>query len=137
MVRLEREVIERVRAGSGMVSPITEYADLSRYSQLADNPKRPDILRGILARRDQFLALQGTAGSAKSTAAGILREIAEQYGFRVKGRAPTGKARDVLQEKAISSETLQPHLVRARRQNRAANAKTLYILDEASLASTK
>ena len=137
MVRLEREVMERVAAGTGMVSPITERVDLSRYSQLADNPKRQEILRAILATEDQVVALQGTAGSAKSTAAGILREIAEQHGFRVKGLAPTGKARDALQEKGIPSETLQLHLIRARGHAQAANADTLYILDEASLASTK
>ena len=114
MVRLEREVIERASAGRGMVSPIAEHADVSRYPQLSDNPKRQEILRAILATQDQVVALQGTAGSAKSTAAGILREIAEQHGFRVQGLAPTGKARDALQEKGISSETLQMHLIRAR-----------------------
>ena len=137
MIRLEREVMERVSAGAGMVSPIAERADLSRYRQLADNPKRQEILRAILATRDQVVALQGTAGSAKSTAAGILCEIAEQHGFRVKGLAPTGKARDALEEKGISSETLQLHLIRARGADRTAYANTLYILDEASLASTK
>jgi conjugative relaxase-like TrwC/TraI family protein len=137
MIRLEREVLERVGAGVGSVSPIAEYADLSRYPQVADNPKRQEILRGILATQDQFVALQGTAGSAKSTAAGIVREIAEEHGFRVKGLAPTGKARDALQEKGISSETLQLHLIRARGEDQAAQANTLYILDEASLASTK
>lgn len=137
MVRWEREVIERVAAGAGMVSPITEHADLSRYPQLADNPKRQEILRAILAAQDQVVALQGTAGSAKSTAAGILREIAEKHGFRVKALAPTGKARDVLQANGIPSETLQLHLIRARGESRTAHSNTLYILDEASLASTK
>jgi conjugative relaxase-like TrwC/TraI family protein len=137
MIRLEREVIERVGAGTGMVSPIAERADLSAFSQLADNPKRQEILRAILATRDQVVALQGAAGSAKSTAAGIVREIAEENGFRVKGLAPTSKARDALQEKGIPSETLQLHLIRARGEDRAARARTLYILDEASLASTK
>ena len=137
MVRLEREVMGWVSAGAGMVSPIAERVDLSPYPQLADNPKRQGILRGILTTRDQVVALQGTAGSAKSTAAGILREMAEENGFRVKGLAPTGKARDALQEKGIPSETLQLHLIRARGEDRAADVKTLYILDEASLASTK
>ena len=90
MIRLERGVMERVSAGTGMVWPIAERVDLSRYPQLADNPKRQEILRAIIGTRDQVVALQGTAGSAKSTAAGILREIAEQHGFRVKGLAPTG-----------------------------------------------
>ncbi|MBV9481545.1 MAG: relaxase domain-containing protein, partial [Acidobacteria bacterium] len=137
MIRLEREVIERVRAGSGMVSPIAEGADLSHYPQLADNPKRQEILRAILATHDQVVALQGTAGSAKSTSAGILREIAEDYGFQVKGLAPTGKARDALHEKGVPSETLQMHLIRSRGNERTGQKNTLYILDEASLASTK
>jgi conjugative relaxase-like TrwC/TraI family protein len=137
MVRLEREVIERVSAGIEMVSPIADHVDLSRYPQLADNPKRQEILRAIVATQDQVVALQGTAGSAKSTAAGIIREIAEEHGFQVKGLAPTGKARDALQEKGIPSETLQLHLILARGQDRAERGNTLYILDEASLASTK
>ncbi len=137
MLRLEREVIERVRAGSGTVEPILEHVDLTRYSQLADNPKRQEILRAILTTHDQVVAIQGTAGSAKSTAAGIVREIAEQNGLRVKGLAPTGKARDALEEKGIASETLQLHLIRARGQDSEQRVQSLYILDEASLASTK
>jgi conjugative relaxase-like TrwC/TraI family protein len=137
MIRLEREVIEQVRAGGSRVSPITEHADLSRHTQLAENPKRREIVEAILAARDQVVALQGTAGSAKSTTAGILRQIAEQHGFRVKGLAPTGKARDALQEKGIPSETLQLHLIRARGADHSAHPATLYVLDEASLASTR
>jgi conjugative relaxase-like TrwC/TraI family protein len=137
MLRLEREVIERVGAGLGIVEPVLENADLRRYSQLADNLKRQEILRAILATRDQVVALQGTAGSAKSTAAGIVREIAEQNGFRVKGLAPTGRARDALEEKGIRSETLQLHLIRSRSQGSEQRVQTLYILDEAGLASTR
>jgi hypothetical protein len=137
MIRLEREVIERVRAGVGTVSPIAGEVDLSRYPQLADNPKRQEVLRGILTTQDQVVGLQGTAGRAKSTTAGILREVAEEHGFCVKGLAPTGKARDALQERGIPSETLQLHLVRARGEDPAAHRQTLYILDEATLASTK
>jgi conjugative relaxase-like TrwC/TraI family protein len=137
MIRLEREVIEQVRAGTGMVSPIADHADLRGHAQLAENPKRREILEAILATRDRVVALQGTAGSAKSTTAGILRQIAEQHGFRVKGLAPTGKARDALQEKGIPSETLQLHLIRSRGADHSAHPNTLYVLDEASLASTR
>jgi ATP-dependent exoDNAse (exonuclease V) alpha subunit len=137
MIRLEREVIERVRAGAGMVAPIADCPDLSRHAQLAENPKRREILEAILATRDRVVALQGTAGSAKSTTAGILCQIAEQHGFHVKGLAPTGKARDALREKGIPSETLQLHLIRARCEDRSVHRNALYVLDEASLASTR
>jgi conjugative relaxase-like TrwC/TraI family protein len=39
MIRLEREVIERVRAGTGMVTPIAEHANLRGHTQLAENPR--------------------------------------------------------------------------------------------------
>jgi hypothetical protein len=109
---MEREVLAYVAAGRGSVEPICKNADLSRYPQLADNPQRQEVIRRILSTADRVVALNGIAGSAKSTSAGIIREIAEAEGYRVKGLAPTGKARDALIEKGIDAETLQMHLLR-------------------------
>ncbi len=135
-LQLERETVERVLRGRNAVEPILENADLSRYKQLADNLPRQQILRDILGTRDQIVALNGAAGSAKSTAAGILRELAETQGYRVKGLAPTGTATAALRDKGISADTLQMHLTQARTGQRQ-EQKTLYIVDETSLASTK
>jgi conjugative relaxase-like TrwC/TraI family protein len=135
MVRMEREVIAYVAAGRGSVEPICKNADLSQHPQLADNPQRQEVIRRILSTTDRVVALNGVAGSAKSTSAGIIREIAEAEGYRVKGLAPTGKARDALTEKGIDAQTLQMHLLRTATRNRK-QEPTLYILDEATLAST-
>ncbi len=134
-LQAERATVERVLAGQNTVEPILQNADLSRFQQLADNPKRQQILRDILGTRDQIVALNGAAGSAKSTAAGILKEFAEARGFRVRGLAPTGSATQELSGKGIVSTTLQRHIHSSHPGQSA--QKTFYILDETSLASTK
>jgi conjugative relaxase-like TrwC/TraI family protein len=137
-LQIERDTIHRVLAGMNSVTPIDEKADVSRYQQLADNPIRQRIIRDILATRDQVVALNGAAGSAKSTAAGIIKELAESRGYRVVGRAPTGTASQALREKGIASDTLQLHIQQARSADpNEPHRKTLYIVDETSLASTR
>jgi conjugative relaxase-like TrwC/TraI family protein len=138
MVALEKDTVSRVLAVRNTVEPIVAAIDFSQHPQLKDNEPRQKIAAGILTARDQVIGLNGTAGSAKTTLAGILAPIAEQAGYQVKGLAPTGTARDSLQEKGINSETLQLHIVRNRNPEAGtAHQKTLYVVDEASLASTR
>ena len=134
---IERQTIERMLAGQNAVRPISRNANLSGYPQLEDNPARQQILSDFLSTRDQIVALNGIAGSAKSSGAAILKELAEKQGFRVQGLAPTRSATRELADKGISSETLQKHLMRRRESAEQPAQKTLYILDESSLASTK
>lgn len=131
-IESENFIMNRINKGRNSVEPVASAVDLSRYKELADNPVRQRILRDILASRDQFLGLNGTAGSAKSTASNILRAEAEVRGFRVLGLAPTGAARDALREKGIEAKTLQSYLERVEPDHQ----KTLFILDETSLVST-
>ncbi|MDQ2775623.1 MAG: relaxase domain-containing protein [Acidobacteriota bacterium] len=135
-LQMERDTVERVLSRMNSVKPILQNADLSQYPELADNRPRQQILRDILATRDQVVALNGAAGSARSTASGIIKDLAEAQGYRVRGLAPTGTATAELRDKGIASETLQMHLTIARTAE-PRNGKTLYILDETSLASTK
>jgi conjugative relaxase-like TrwC/TraI family protein len=135
MLELERDTIRRVLAGMNRVEPILQNADLSRYKQLAGNPQRQQILRDFLATRDHVVGLNGTAGSAKSTAAGILKKVAESQGYRVKGLAPTGKAVNALKQQGLEADTLQMQLVQP--GGKHISRKSLYIVDETSLASTR
>ena len=135
-LQLERETVKQVLRGMNSVEPILENANLGRYKELTDNQPRQQIMRDILATRDQVVALNGTAGSAKSTAAGIIKELVEEQGYRVKGLAPTGTATASLSEKGISSDTLQMHLMQAR-SGKTNEQRTFYVVDETSLASTK
>lgn len=133
MIHMEREVIARVLSGQGKVAPILQKADLSGFAILQSNERRQAVIQGLLGTKDQVVGVQGGAGTGKTTALGIVRQIAEQHGFEVRGLAPTSRARNVLQESGVQSETLQKHLLR---ENLEGARRRLYFVDESSLSST-
>ncbi len=88
-----------------------------------------------MSSRDQVTALEGVAGSGKTTSLAAIREAAEREGYKVEGFAPTSRAAQKLAEAGIESSTLQRHLARTDKEHDG--QKRLYVLDESSLASTK
>jgi ATP-dependent exoDNAse (exonuclease V) alpha subunit len=65
----------------------------------------------------------------------VVREGAENAGYRVEGFAPTSRAAQKLGEAGIETKTLQAHI--AQGQKADTGEKRLYIVDESSLASTR
>ncbi len=62
-----------------------EEPDLGRYEILKGNERRQAVLKGIQTTRDQIVGIQGGAGTVKTTALEIVKEIAEEHGFEVRG----------------------------------------------------
>jgi len=91
----------------------------------------------ILVTRDRVFALEGLAGTGKTTALAILREAAERQGFTMRGLAPTGRAADKLAESGIKTTTLQAFLKEPEFGPVVENNRRLYVLDESSLSDTK
>lgn len=135
MIHMERDVITRVLEGQGELSAIVKDADLSRFEILQNNERRQAVIRGLLSTTDRVVGVQGGAGTGKTTAVGMVREIAEEHGFEVRGLAPTSRARNALQESGVQSETLQKHLLRLKSDSEDAKPR-LYFVDESSLSST-
>jgi conjugative relaxase-like TrwC/TraI family protein len=139
MLELERETIDRMRAGQGqypeLVTENSREAIAREYNHL--NEGQRTAVQEILASRDQVMALEGTAGTGKTTALAAVREAAEREGYCVEGFAPTSRAAHKLTEAGIESSTLQRHLARGAQDARPTDQKRLYVLDESSLASTK
>jgi ATP-dependent exoDNAse (exonuclease V) alpha subunit len=139
MIELERETIERMRAGQGqhveLVTDGTRGAIAREYKHLNES-QRTAVLE-ILANRDQVMALEGAAGTGKTTALAAIRDAAEREDYDVKGFAPTSRAAHKLAEAGIESSTLQRHLARREQESPPTDQTRLYVLDESSLASTK
>jgi conjugative relaxase-like TrwC/TraI family protein len=139
MLELERETIERMRAGQGqhaeLVSEHTREAIAREHEHL--NASQRAAVHEILASRDQVMALEGTAGTGKTTTLTAVRDAAERERYQVEGFAPTSRAAQKLAEAGIESHTLQHHLVRGVQQTPTADQRRLFVLDESSLASTK
>ena len=138
-MELEQETIDRMRASQGqhaeLVTDHTRDAIAREYDHL--NESQRTAVQEILASHDQVIALEGTAGTGKTTALAAVRDAAEREGYQVEGFAPTSRAAHKLGEAGIESSTLQRHLARGEEDARPTDQKRLHVLDESSLASTK
>jgi ATP-dependent exoDNAse (exonuclease V) alpha subunit len=133
---LERDTMAIMRAGRAacpaLVSGVTRHEVERAHPQL--NEAQSAVVQQVLANRDRVVALEGVAGSGKTTTLTAIRAAAERDGYRVDGLAPTSRAAHRLADAGIPSQTLQRHLVRpADPEDRTPR---LYVIDESSLAST-
>jgi conjugative relaxase-like TrwC/TraI family protein len=137
MIGYEQDTIQVMRDGQNKYGALANF-DTRREIE-KDHPQlslsQQAAVEQILASRDQVTAMEGVAGSGKTTSLAIVREAAEDEGYKVEGFAPTSRAAQKLAEAGIESSTLQRHLTR--NDERHGGQKRLYVLDESSLASTK
>ena len=68
-----------------------------------------------LASKDRYVAVQGLAGTGKTTMVKALREIVQENGHTVRGMAPTGAASKVLaRETGVATDTVSMFLIKER-----------------------
>lgn len=95
------------------------------YSGIANWPCNMAIRQtGLFRRRENM----GNTTCGKTTTLAVIREGAENEGYRVEGFAPTSRAAQKLAEAGMETSTLQKHL--ARGQEPDTGEKRLYVLDE-------
>jgi conjugative relaxase-like TrwC/TraI family protein len=132
----ERRNIEHMRQGQDRYRPLVSdkiASEAARSERL--NPSQQRVVRETLSNRDRIFAVQGVAGSGKTTALREIRVAAQRDGYQVKGLAPTSRAASQLEEAGVSSTTLQRHLAQPVSDSRGHGH--LYMVDEASLVSTR
>jgi conjugative relaxase-like TrwC/TraI family protein len=93
------------------------------------------VARHVLESPDRLVAVEGKAGTGKSTTLAHVRERAEEAGFRVRGFAPTTTAAGVLRDGGIDSTTVAALLKETPAGTHP--GRELWIVDEAGLLSTK
>ena len=147
----ESETIALMRAGQGAEKTVMRrWVAETKLHRGQLNEGQKEAVKTILASKDRVVAVQGYAGTGKTTMLKRLRALAASQGYRTVGLAPSASAAKTLQnESGIQSETLQRYLARhdgvahgrgtaaGLRKLRAANAKTMLVVDESSLASSE
>ncbi|MGZ5435648.1 MAG: ATP-dependent DNA helicase, partial [Pyrinomonadaceae bacterium] len=141
MLEMEKSNIQTMLYGQGQHPSIIRNGHAKQIvestterQQLRLNDNQRSAVEEILTSLDQIVGLQGGAGTGKTTALSVLREVAEKEGYEVRGFAPTSRAAQQLAESGIQTETIQKFL--RRREEAPANHSRLFVLDESSLAST-
>jgi len=107
MVALERKNLDLFRGGRTTATPIAEPHEIQAWSAerglLAD---QVEVARLTLTSRDWLIAIEGRAGSAKTTTVGAIAEFAREHGYSVNGFAPTTRAVRSLSGAGIAARTV-------------------------------
>jgi conjugative relaxase-like TrwC/TraI family protein len=139
-LRMERETIGYMKDGnqggladSTLVDGRVRIDAEERHPEL--NAGQLQAVDQVFLSREKIVGLDGVAGAGKTTALAVVREGAENAGYRVEGFAPTSRAAQKLGEAGIETKTLQAHLAQGQKVD--TGEKRLYVVDESSLASTR
>ncbi|MCV9947555.1 Ti-type conjugative transfer relaxase TraA [Rhizobium sp. BT-175] len=139
MIRLEAEMANRAiwlsaRASHGVREAVLQ-ATFARHSRLSDE-QRTAIEH--VAGATRIAAVIGRAGAGKTTMMKAAREAWEAAGYRVVGGALAGKAAEGLEKEAgIGSRTLSSWELRWNQGRNQLDDKTVFVLDEAGMVSSR
>jgi Ti-type conjugative transfer relaxase TraA len=139
MIRLEAEMANRAvwlsqRSSHGVRDAVLE-ATFERHERLSDEQK---TAIEHVAGPERIAAVIGRAGAGKTTMMKAAREAWEAAGYRVVGAALAGKAAEGLEKEAgIISRTLASWELRLNQGRDQLDSKTVFVLDEAGMVSSR
>lgn len=135
--------VKEASTSGGLTDPTGSQISDRRVSQMVRrhttlSEGQRDALQVSLSGDDRFVAVQGLAGTGKTFMMTKLATDAEKLGYEVEGLAPSNKAVSELKGALGHAETLQARLLRRGSSNRDQDhSKTILLVDEASMVSTK
>ncbi|WP_394230796.1 conjugative transfer relaxase/helicase TraI [Shewanella colwelliana] len=154
----ETRILDRFNNGKAQLSPLTNVATATEYlnqnTRLTEGQKEATLL--ITTTPDRFIAIQGLAGTGKSTmletgidlikqSESMVSEISKKQHSKNEpqtktqfiGLAPTHAAVNELKDKNVQSQTVQSLLSNFLSQETKPNqySNTVFLLDESSMIS--
>ncbi|WP_337270734.1 Ti-type conjugative transfer relaxase TraA [Oryzifoliimicrobium ureilyticus] len=139
LIRVEAQMANRAiwlsQQSSHAVKPAVLHGVISRNDRLSDEQKT--AIEHVTGSQ-RIAAVIGRAGAGKTTMMKAAREAWEAAGYRVVGGALAGKAAEGLQKDAgIASRTLSAWELRWDQKRNQLDAKTVFVLDEAGMVSSR
>ena len=136
----DEKIIQHVQAGKGAVTAIYTEPDASKFIDKFEqekgfnlSPGQRDAVMLALTSEDRLTCWQGYAGAGKTTAIEVVNDAVKAKGFQVIGLAPTSKAASELSAAGIQADTI----AKWEASGAPGNDKTLFIIDEAGMISSK
>jgi Ti-type conjugative transfer relaxase TraA len=139
LIRIEAEMANRAiwlsqRSSHGVRQSVLDAA-CERHDRLSDEQK---AAIEHVAGGERIAAVIGRAGAGKTTMMKAAREAWEAAGYRVVGGALAGKAAEGLEKEAgIVSRTLSSWELRWSKGRGQLDEKTVFVLDEAGMVSSR
>jgi len=153
LLAAEQRIVKYAELGRGQNVGVLSERHMDFVMRGLEQPlseEQERVVRAIVTAGHRIDTVEALAGTGKTTAAGVLRDIYEQAGYRVIGAAPTGRAVRELKERAGIglSLTLDGWAVKLAADPDAlwfarvsaseiSRQPTVMILDEAGLAHTR
>ena len=156
-LKLEKNIVSLSKNGQDSITPIGDTKAVESHFKKLESGEKPMILsegqkqavESIITTKDKFIAVQGLAGTGKSTMLQQAKAIKDNLGSDIQfiGLAPTHGAVKELEEKNINSQTTKSLLFNEVNsilnkdeltdQEKKENSNKLYLLDESSMISNK
>ncbi|HTT77893.1 MAG TPA: MobF family relaxase [Candidatus Binataceae bacterium] len=135
MLALERANLAMVQAGIDQAQPLAEAQDVRDWATAKGlSADQIDAAELTLTSASWATAIEGLAGTAKTTTVGAIREFAQQQGFTVRGFGMTSGSVKALQEAQIEARTVASLVANALP---SPTGPELWIVDESSLLATR
>jgi conjugative transfer relaxase protein TraI len=140
---MEKSIIRTVAEGKGAVAPLMDTVPEKYLAGLTGGQQAATKL--ILENPDRFVAIQGYAGTGKTTQFKVvmaaLDSLPASQRPEVIGLAPTHRAVHEMQSVGVRSQTLSSFLSEERQKNLAGEktdyGNTLFLVDESSMVGNR
>jgi len=145
MMNLERQVLSLVLDGQNKVTPFfdkeitqksLEIRSGERKFSLTDGQKK--AIEHVLTTKDQFIMVQGDAGSGKTTLFEEVKNILNdsKKEIPIRGLGPTKTAVRALSAVGIESSTIDSFMLNPKNHSEDARKNELWIVDEMSMINS-
>jgi conjugative relaxase-like TrwC/TraI family protein len=135
MLAVERENLALVRGGIRQAEPIADDAHVHQWGTarglFADQLRAAEL---TLCSRDWVTAIEGLAGTTKTTTVGAIREFAADEGCTVRGFGMTSGSVKALDEAGVDARTIASLLDNP---SGSRTSRELWLIDESSLLDTR
>ncbi|SFM08110.1 conjugative transfer relaxase/helicase TraI [Legionella jamestowniensis] len=141
-LQLESDTLSRMEQGKNAIRPIASPFQVASFIKNKEaelnfslSPSQKKAMHGFLTSNDRFMAIQGYAGTGKTTMLKLTRELAESKGYQLRGVTAGSSAASELQLKGgLNASTFARELIRLKK-NGDDLTRTIFVVDEASMLS--